>query len=49
MALKDILKMTEVDRYTADGCKTLNKAREAAIKDAEAKEGEVRHWKSGTT
>lgn len=47
MALKDILKMTEVDRYTADGCETLNKAREAAIKDAEAKEGEVRHWKSG--
>ena len=34
MALKDIFKMTKADRYTADGCEELNKARDAATEDA---------------
>ena len=34
MALKDLFEMTKADRYTADGCEELNKAREAATEDA---------------
>lgn len=43
MALKDLFKMTKADRYTADGCEELNKAREAATEDARRtyKNGEI--------
>lgn len=43
MALKDLYKMTKADRYTADGCEELNKAREAATEDARRtyKNGEI--------
>ena len=34
MALKDIFTMVKADRYTADGCEELNKARETATEDA---------------
>ena len=46
MALKDLFKMTKADRYTADGCEELNKAREAATEDARPTNG-IYHWKSG--
>lgn len=43
MALKDLFKMTKADRYTADGCEKLNRAREAATEDARRtyKNGEI--------
>ena len=43
MALNDLFEMTKADRYTADGCEELNKAREAATEDARRtyKNGEI--------
>ena len=41
MALKDLLNMTKADRYTADGCAELNKAREADVEDRTYKTGEI--------
>ena len=41
MALKDLYKMTKTDRYTADGCEELNKAREADVEDKVYQIGEI--------
>ena len=41
MALKDLFKMTKADRYTADGCEELNKAREADVEDKVYQIGEI--------
>ena len=41
MELKDLYKMTKADRYTADGCEELNKAREADVEDKTYQIGEI--------
>ena len=41
MALKHLMEMTKADRYTADGCEALNKAREADVEDRTYKTGEI--------
>lgn len=41
MALKDIFTMVKADRYTADGCEVLNKAREADVEDRRYNIGEI--------
>jgi hypothetical protein len=41
MALKDIFTMVKADRYTADGCEVLNKAREADVEDRRYNVGEI--------
>lgn len=41
MALKDIFTMVKADRYTADGCEELNKAREADVEDRRYNIGEI--------
>jgi hypothetical protein len=41
MALKDIFTMVKADRYTADGCEELNKAREAETEDKRYNIGEI--------
>ncbi len=41
MALKDIFTMVKADRYTADGCEELNKARESDVEDRVYQIGEI--------
>ena len=41
MSLQNLFEMVKADRYTADGCEALNKAREADVEDRRYKNGEI--------
>ncbi len=41
MSLQNLFEMVKADRYTADGCEALNKAREADVEDRKYKNGEI--------